>query len=127
MTIAGVVVLIVIGWVAVSVLVGGYPVPIDSYTQVSDQALSVQVTGGNGVWCRLADVQENQQHVRVRAKCLRWNPLPSTALGQPVDLALRLNQPLGSRVVMDGDGNLVRRTGHLGQASGSATADGSAR
>lgn len=81
-----------------------YSVPINSYRVVDDRTIAVRVTGGRQTWCRLTDIAETASDIRVAAECLDWLSLPGTLVGLPVELTVRLAQPLNDRVVMDGDG-----------------------
>lgn len=84
-----------------------YPSQIESYRVVDDGTLVVQVTGPPRGWTRVDEVVETSTAVRVSIKSLDLLPGPGTAHAISVELTVRLDQPLGDRVVQDGDGKPV--------------------
>ena len=84
-----------------------YTALVTSYRVVDDRTIAVQVVGGPRTWCRLTNTAETASAVRVSAECLDWLPGPGAAFGRPVELTVRLTQPLSDRVVFDGAGSAV--------------------
>ncbi len=77
---------------------------IDGYRVVDDRTIVLQVTSGDREWIRVTDVAETASTVRISVESLDWLP-GGTAIGKSVELTVRLAQPLGNRVVTDGEGN----------------------
>lgn len=94
--------LIVLLWLLL--VVKEYPSRIQSYRVVDERTIVVQANAPKRGWTRVDNVAETSTAVRVTIKSLDLLPGPGTALGISVELTVRLDQPLGDRVVQDGDG-----------------------
>jgi hypothetical protein len=103
------------GLAALYVFLASRPTRIDSYRVAGDREIIVTVIGGNATWCRLTSVAETATDVTVGAACVSLILGPTTAVGIPVDLPVKLAQPLADRLVRDLDGGVVREV----EASGS--------
>ena len=78
------------------------PLTLDSYRVLDQQVLVVTGHGYHGAWTRLSEVDETESTVMVRVDAFTLVPGPSTGLGSPLDVVVRLAAPLGGRRVIDG-------------------------
>ena len=88
-------------------LFGIGPHRIDWYRVDTPDSMTVELTTGPNPWIRVADVTEASTSVTVVVKVFDLRLGPGTAAGYPHELSVRLAQPLGSRLVYDGNGEEV--------------------
>ena len=81
---------------------------MDSYAVVDQRTITVRVGVAPCSWTRVTDVAETTTEIRVRIETLPCPiPVPGTAELALRDLTVPLAADLGSRVVMDTDGQAI--------------------
>lgn len=103
---AGMAVLLVGAWLLVNV--EDSVATLESYRVVDAETIEVVAAGAPHAWTRITDVTESTSDVRVTAHWTKFMRGSGTADLELVPLTIHLEQPLGGRVVMDGDGEPVR-------------------
>jgi hypothetical protein len=75
---------------------------IDYYRAVDPQTLMVGTTEGAGAWTRVTSVVETPSTVTITVTSFWFQLGPSTEMAYFAESVARLQQPLGSRTVIDG-------------------------
>jgi hypothetical protein len=94
--------LVVVLWILL--VVREYPSRIHSYRVIDERTLVVQVNAPPRGWTWVDEVVETSSAVKVSIKSFDLLPGPGTAYAISLELTVQLDQPLGDRVVQDGDG-----------------------
>jgi hypothetical protein len=106
-------------WVLLAILVGLFlfgrwldrSQAIQSYRVVDDRTIAVEVDASSPEWTRITGVTETSDRVIVSVGSLifPW-PQAVAGVGRSEELPVTLRQPLGSRLVVDGNtGETVQR------------------
>jgi hypothetical protein len=81
------------------------------YRVVDDRTLVVGIITGPGAWTRVTSVTETPATVTITVRSLVVQLGPGTAVGVPVESFAMLQDPIGTRTVIDGSSGLpVLRT-----------------
>jgi hypothetical protein len=86
-----------------------YPSRIDSYRVVDERTIVVQVVAPPRGWTWVDEVVESSSAVKVSVRSFDLLPGPGTAYAISLELTVQLDEPLGDRLVEDGDGRPVPR------------------
>jgi hypothetical protein len=78
------------------------PVTLESYRIVDPRELVVSGYGSSTARTNLSDVTETGSTVSIRVDAFTFELGPGTALGEPLDVIVHLEAPLGDRTVIDG-------------------------
>jgi hypothetical protein len=97
--------LVILLWILF--VVREYPSRIESYRAVDERTLVLQVIAPPRGWTWVDEVVESSSTVEVSIRSLDLLPGPGTAHAIAIELTVRLDQPLGDRVVQDGNGVTV--------------------
>jgi hypothetical protein len=89
------------------VLAATRPARVDAFRLTGGQEIAVTVTSGTATWCRLTSVTEAAADLTIGAGCVSLILGPTTAVGIPMELPVRLSQPLADRLVRNVDGSVV--------------------
>jgi hypothetical protein len=79
---------------------------IDYYRPLDDRSVAVGTTSGPGAWTRVTSVTETATTVTITVSSLFIQLGPGTAEGVAYESVARLQDPLGSRTVLDGSSGL---------------------
>jgi hypothetical protein len=82
---------------------------LDWYTRVTDQTIVVMVDEGRRAWTRVTHLTETPSRVSIQVESFEWLPGLGNASAQLLALTIHLEEPLGDRLVVDGQGNPVPR------------------
>lgn len=98
--------MVVIAVLAGLILVGRWldrSQPIQSYRVIDDRTIAVEVDSSSPQWTRITNVTETYDRVTVSVGSFifPW-PAPQAGVGTSEELLVTLNQPIGSRPVIDG-------------------------
>ena len=102
--------LVVVAVIAAVAYIGLFlRVPVErplAYWPVDDRTLEVVFLDAPELDCRIAQVDESNEAVRVHARCLeRVIPMPQTGAAEKHVFRVTLQGALGGRVVFDGNGD----------------------
>jgi hypothetical protein len=78
------------------------PVTLASYRVIDPSTLIVTGYGSRTARANLSDLVETESTVTVRVDAFTFEPFPGTAAGYAIDVEVRLSEPLGRRIVVDG-------------------------
>lgn len=79
---------------------------IDYYRVVDDQTLLVGTVSGQGAMVRVTNVTQTPTTVTITVSTFDVQLGPGTAVGIPYESVAKLQDPLGSRTVIDGSSGL---------------------
>jgi hypothetical protein len=98
-------------WVLVAIVVGLFLLgrwldrsqPIQSYRVIDDYTIAVELDASSPQWTRITNVTETSERVviNVGSFIIPWAQAEA-GVGHSQELVVRLQQPLGSRPVVDG-------------------------
>ena len=81
---------------------------IDTYELVDAARVRVSTYASSAAWTRVTGVSETSSQVHITVKLWEW-PVPQAGIGEPLDLTVTLDAPLGDRRVTDGLHEVPRR------------------
>lgn len=90
-----------------------HPAPIYYWKTVDQYTLVVGVDTGPWSWTRVTGVEETSTSVTVWVSSFEF-PLPGTDVRHPVELTVKLRDPLGGRIEIAGSGGVA----HAGSSAG---------
>jgi hypothetical protein len=82
------------------------PTWIYHYRVLDDRTLLVGTINGPGAWVRVTDVEERPSTVRITVRSLFIRLGPATSGGIGYESVAKLQEPIGSRTVIDGSSGL---------------------
>lgn len=114
-------------WVVLAILVGllllgrwlDRSQPIQVYRLIDDRTIAVEVDASSPQWTRVTGVTETSDRVivSVGSFIFPWPQGPGGGVGRSEELRVTLSQPLGNRMVVDGNtGETVPRVNCTPQA-----------
>ena len=80
---------------------------IEGYRVINERTILIEVGGPPSSWTRVTQVTETSSQVRITVESLDLTPGPSLASLKRFEFTVQLAQPLGDRVVVDGESNPV--------------------
>ena len=84
---------------------------IHYYRVTDDRTLVVGTVEGSGAWTRVTNVTETPSTVTITVSSFRIQLGAGTGVAIPVESVVKLRDPIGSRIVIDGSSSLwVQRT-----------------
>jgi len=79
------------------------------YRVIDDRALAVGTIEGSHAWTRVTSVVETPSTITITVNSTSIQLGPGTAAGIPVENVVNLRDPIGDRIVVDGNsGNVVQ-------------------
>ena len=99
---------------------GGSMLPIDAYRQLDDDTIVIRVGHAGGpTWTRVTSVRESDAWVEIAVRSVTA-PVPMSGVRYRLELTVDLDQPLGTRRVVDAYGHHPPNVDDTGGSSPSA-------
>jgi hypothetical protein len=81
---------------------GGYINGITRYHLVDARTIAIEVITGDLSWTRVTEIAETNDKVRIVVRTLTA-PVPMSNVGRDLELTVSLKEPLGDRMIIDGN------------------------